>query len=78
MLTEIALLGIVFGAVVGLFEVSTRSTDVSLDDASAEAAIRAALEGPDRAAIAAEFRRRGIVPPHRDGRRPYGTPALPL
>jgi hypothetical protein len=78
MLTEIALLGIVLGAVVGLFEASSRPVNPRLDDATAEAAIRAALDGPDRAAVAAEFRRRGVIAPRPDSRRAYGIPVLPL
>ena len=79
MLTEIAMLSIVVGAVVGLFEASTRPIGLRAEDLADEAAIRIALAGPDGSAVAAEFRRRGVIPPPTRHGRPWGPPLqLPL
>jgi hypothetical protein len=75
MLAEIAIFGVVVGAVVGLFEVSTRPLGLCAGDLTDTAAIRAALNGPEASAVAAEFRRRGIVPRHDARQRPW-TPGL--
>lgn len=68
MLGEIAIVGGVVGFVVGLLEVSHRVEGRPADPLTGEGAIRAAMEGPEGAAVRAEFRGRGTVPPERGPR----------
>jgi len=78
MLIEIAVLGVVVGAVVGLVERSARPVGLRQGELSETAAIRAALSGPEASAVAAEFRQRGVER-RGDGRRPWvHGPVLPL
>lgn len=65
MLTEIAFVGGVVGVFVGLLEVWHRVDEWGPGRLTGEAAVRAAMEGPEAAAVRAEFRRRGVAPPVR-------------
>lgn len=78
MLMEIAMLGVVVGVVAGLFEASTRPLGLAAGSESPEAAIRVALAGPEASAVAAEFRRRGVIPPGVGGLRGWELPAPPM
>ncbi len=61
MLSELAVLGGLMGAFVGLLEIAHRLEETVPGALSPEAAIREAMRGPDGSTVRAEFRRSGIV-----------------
>ena len=72
MLTDLAMLGGVMVAVLGLMEAGERVAGGPANAPSGEAALRAAMTGPEAEAVRAEFRRRGICPRPRRGPVGFG------
>lgn len=70
MLTGIAIVGGVLGAVMGLFAGSPGPTRKAAARLTPEAAIREAMRGREGGAVRAEFRRRGVIAPSQRIPRP--------
>lgn len=77
MLTEIAIVGGVLGAVMGLFAGSLGPTRKAATRLTSEAAIREAMRGHEGRMVRAEFRRRGVVEPSERLPLAFGS-SLPL
>jgi len=63
MLTELAIIGSLAGALAGIVGLSAIRREAPHRELSRAAAIRAAMRGPDAASARWEFRRAGVVRP---------------